>query len=129
MRCPVCRAEYRAGAVLCRRCGLDWSPLLSLRDQALAYHRRALAAFRERDYALAAQANNQALALTQDQTAFHQLRGQLLFLEGDFSGAAQAWRRALRLAPDGEAEKLLLGLHELSLSVAQDVSLDPNIGV
>lgn len=129
MRCPVCRAEYRAGAVLCRRCGLDWSPLLAVLDQALAYHRRALAAFGEGDYALATEANDQALALTPDQTAFHQLRGQLLFLGGDFSGAAQAWRRALRLAPDGEAERLLQGLQELFLSVAQDVSLDPKIGV
>ncbi|MBJ7901099.1 MAG: tetratricopeptide repeat protein [Cyanobacteria bacterium RI_101] len=128
MRCPVCRAEYRSGAVLCRRCGLDWSPLLAVLDQALAYHRRALAAFEGGDYALAAEANDQALNLTQDQDSFHQLRGQLLFLAGDFSGAAQAWRRALRLAPDGEAQRLLQGLQELLLAVAGDVSLNPTIG-
>ncbi|MFN5514597.1 MAG: tetratricopeptide repeat protein [Cyanobacteriota bacterium] len=125
MRCPVCRAEYRSGAVLCRRCGLDWSPLLAVLDQALAHHRRALAAFEGGDYALATEANAQALALVQNQDSFHQLRGELLFLAGDFSGAARAWRRALRLAPQGESSALLEGLRVLSVAVAREFASNP----
>ncbi|MGA7953387.1 MAG: hypothetical protein WCA07_07680 [Gloeobacterales cyanobacterium] len=115
MKCPVCRAIYRPASAskelgvesgenrlpsaLCRRCGVDLSPLIHLHDQALWYHRQAIQAFKVGDYAAAATQNNQALALYSNNADFHALTGQLWALHGEFRQAINAWKKAQQLDP------------------------------
>jgi tetratricopeptide (TPR) repeat protein len=115
MKCPVCRAIYRPVSAskelgvergentlpskLCRRCGVDLSPLIHLHDQALWYHRQAIQNFKARDYAAATTQNNQALALYSNNADFHALAGQLWALQGEFRQAIKAWKKAQQLDP------------------------------
>ncbi|MBD2459921.1 hypothetical protein H6G89_02580 [Oscillatoria sp. FACHB-1407] len=120
MKCPVCRATYRATNVggqkpaigeespspdftptplNCRRCGVDLTPLIHLHDQAVWHHRQAIQAFQAGDYSAAIAQNNQALALHAHQADFHALAGQLWALQGDFAQAIAAWKIAHDLNP------------------------------
>lgn len=98
MKCPVCRATYRSGAI-CHRCGVDLTPLIHLHDQAIWHHRQAIQAFQSGDYATAIAHNGQAITLHTQQPDFHALAGQLLALQGDFPKAIAAWKIAQRLDP------------------------------
>ena len=116
IKCPVCRAVYRptkaklfvaasaeevrtALASVCRRCGVDLSPLIRIHDQALSYHRQALQFLQQGDYSKAKRNNEQAIALHQNSADFHALAGQLWALEGEFSLAAVSWQKAVDLNP------------------------------
>ncbi len=106
MKCPVCRATYRAPessqpieSKPCRRCGADLSPLIRLHDQAIGYHRRAIERLVAGDLFAAIAANNQAIALHSKQPQFHALAGQLWALQGDFGQAWRSWRLAQKLDP------------------------------
>ncbi|HEY9641972.1 MAG TPA: hypothetical protein V6C57_15905 [Coleofasciculaceae cyanobacterium] len=104
MKCPVCRATYRspgqtedAAASLCRRCGVDLSPLIQIHDQSIWHYRQAVEAFKAKDYAAAAHHNHQALALDRHNADFHALSGQLLALQGELGQAIAAWKIARQL--------------------------------
>lgn len=112
MNCPVCRTVYRPlrgdgekSAVLspqspiCRRCGVDLSPLIQIHDQALWYYRRALCLLADGNYTEAKAINEQALALHHGNADFHALAGRLWALEGELQQAIASWRRALMLNP------------------------------
>jgi tetratricopeptide (TPR) repeat protein len=122
MRCPVCRAVYRAPQhqaeslddsahqILCRRCGADLTSLIHLHDQALWHHHQAIVFFRQRNYAQARVCNDWALALHSQQPNFHALAGQLWALEGNFAPAIAAWCTALHLDPENITAKAGLQL-------------------
>jgi tetratricopeptide (TPR) repeat protein len=115
MKCPVCRATYRASEPKenlrpddrhsipklyhCHRCGVDLSPLISLYDQAIWHYRQAIQFFKAGDYAVATAQNNQALALQSTNADFHALAGQLWALQGEFRQAIAAWEKAQQLNP------------------------------
>ena len=122
MKCPVCRATYRSsrvraqGAVTredanlytqspipktlnCHRCGVDLSPLISIYDQAIWYHRQAIEALQAGDYLTATIWNNQALALYTNNADFQALAGQLWAVQGEFRQAIAAWKKAQQLDP------------------------------
>ena len=121
MQCPVCRAVYRPAkdkllaadsesasksvevriplASVCRRCGVDLSPLIRIYDQALWYHRQALQHLQQGDYSEARGYNERAIALHQNNADFHALSGQLWALEGEFGLAVASWQKALRFKP------------------------------
>jgi hypothetical protein len=52
LRCPVCRAGFRATA-LCSRCGADLTRLMGLAASAWRFRESARRALRERDFAAA----------------------------------------------------------------------------
>jgi tetratricopeptide (TPR) repeat protein len=104
MKCPVCRATYRkseppAKPKLCHRCGADLSPLVALLDQAIAYHRRAIAQFTAGDWAAAMVDNDQAIALYSQNPSFHAFAGQLWALQGKFGQADRSWQLAEAIDP------------------------------
>ncbi len=109
MKCPVCRALYRRSekgetsnspsTYLCRRCGVDLSPLIRLHDLAIWHHCQAIQALRSGDDLGAMQRNDRALALYANHADFHALAGQLLALQGEFGEAISAWRKAQQLNP------------------------------
>ena len=116
MKCPVCRAPYRPASAssaadsdaahanpalrsaLCRRCGVDLSPLIQLHDRAIWHYRQAIQAFRAGDYAVAIASNDQAIALWSN-ADFHAFAGQLWALQGEFLQAIAAWKIAHQLDP------------------------------
>ncbi|MBE9181529.1 tetratricopeptide repeat protein [Oculatella sp. LEGE 06141] len=137
MKCPVCRATYhpasrnrkpsgnednaslRASSPLCRRCGVDLSPLIHLHDQAIWHHRQAVQAFKAGDYPTAMSRNDQALALHFNHADFHILAGQLWALQGELGKAIAAWKKAQQLNPDHPmASALLQCLMEVANSQA-----------
>jgi Flp pilus assembly protein TadD len=99
MKCPVCHASYRPPAVFCRRCGVDLSPLIRLRDQAVWYHQQAIQCLQAGQYAEAIAQNDQAIALHYQQAEFHALAGQLWALQGVFDRAITCWQTAQALDP------------------------------
>jgi tetratricopeptide (TPR) repeat protein len=108
MKCPVCRATYRAsesttekaaGAKSCHRCGADLSRLIALHDQAIGHHRRAIAQLAVGDLTAAMIANNQAIELHSQHPQFHALAGQLWALQGKFGQATRSWQFAQKLDP------------------------------
>jgi tetratricopeptide (TPR) repeat protein len=109
MKCPVCRAIYRSSekienltpssAYLCRRCGVDLTPLIHLYDQAIWYHHQAIQAVQSGDYQGSMYRNNQALALYANHADFHALAGQLWALQGELGAAIAAWQKAQQLSP------------------------------
>jgi Flp pilus assembly protein TadD len=108
MKCPVCRATYRAsesttekavGAKSCHRCGADLSRLIALHDQAIGHHCRAIAQLAAGDLTAAMTANNQAIELHSQHPQFHALAGQLWALQGEFGQATLAWQLAQTLDP------------------------------
>ncbi len=105
MNCPVCRAVYRPNpqSPICRRCGVDLSPLIQIHDQALWYYRRALRLLADGNYAEAKATNEQALALHHGNADFHALAGRLWALEGELQQALASWRRALMLDPQNRS--------------------------
>lgn len=109
MKCPVCRAPYRASekvensnpvsTYFCRRCGVDLTPLIHLHDRAIWHHHQAIQALQARDLQAAKQSNDRALALYGDRADFHALAGQILALQGEFISAIAAWQKALQISP------------------------------
>ena len=99
MKCPVCHASYRPPALLCRRCGVDLSPLIRLRDQAVWHHQQAIQYLEAGQYAEAIAENDQAIALHHQQAEFHALAGQLWALQGKFDRAIDDWKTAQALDP------------------------------
>jgi Tfp pilus assembly protein PilF len=109
MKCPVCRATYRPSGdrssaadeadLLCRRCGVDLSPLIQIHDRAVWHYRQAIQALQARDYAAAAHHNHQALALDRHNADFHALAGQISALQGDLWQAIASWKTARQLDP------------------------------
>lgn len=102
MKCPVCCAIYRPAvppSYLCRRCGVDLSPLIDLHDRAIWHHRQAIASFKAGDRAAATRQNDLALALYPNHHNFQAFAGQLRALEGEFATAIAAWKQAQQLAP------------------------------
>ena len=102
MKCPVCRATYRPQVPpnqVCRRCGVDLSPLIALHDRALWHHRQAIASFQAGDRAAAAIQNDRALALSPNHPDFQAFAGQLWALQGELSLAISAWKKARQLHP------------------------------
>jgi tetratricopeptide (TPR) repeat protein len=118
MKCPVCRAIYRSSAkgenlnlpsaYLCRRCGVDLTPLIHLHDQAIWYHHQAIQALQSGDYRLSMYRNNQALALYASHADFYALAGQLLALQGELGAAIAAWQKARQLSPQHETASACL---------------------
>ena len=115
MKCPVCRALYRPAAqreaaatstasveaapsTLCRRCGVDLTPLIRVHDQALWHYRQALHHLKQQQYAEAHAQTDQALALQQN-ADFYALSGRLWGLQGEFGRAVAAWQQARQLNP------------------------------
>jgi tetratricopeptide (TPR) repeat protein len=106
MKCPVCRATYRAPkssppteSKPCHRCGADLLPLISLHDQAIGYHRQAIGQLAAGDLTAAMAANDQAIALHSQHPQFHALAGQLWALQGNFGQAWRSWQLAQQLDP------------------------------
>jgi hypothetical protein len=106
MKCPVCRATYRLPEASpptetqsCHRCGADLSALIALHDQAIGYHRQAIAQFVAGDLAAAITANNQAIKLHSHHPKFHAFAGQLSALQGEFGPAIRSWQLAQTIAP------------------------------
>ena len=112
MNCPVCRAVYRPSrergnrgegenpqSPICKRCGVDLSPLIQVHDQALWYHKQALRLFADGNYAEAKATNEQAIALHHSNPDFHALAGRLWASEGEMQQAIVSWRQTLRLEP------------------------------
>jgi tetratricopeptide (TPR) repeat protein len=109
MKCPVCCATYRPpeksenstppSTYLCRRCGVDLTPLIHLHDRAIWYHYQAIQALRSGDDREAMHRNDRALALYANHADFHALAGQLWALQGEFGAAIAAWRKAQHLNP------------------------------
>ena len=127
MKCPVCRATYRSpeksenstppSTYLCRRCGVDLTPLIHLHDQAIWYHHQAIQALRSGDYREATHRNDRALTLYANHADFHALAGQLWALQGEFGAAIAAWQKALQLSPQhATASACLQFLATLDLS-------------
>jgi Flp pilus assembly protein TadD len=121
MKCPVCRAIYRVrtaspttentvGAQPCHRCGADLSALIALHDQAIGYHRQAIAQLAAGDLTAAMTANHQAIALHSQHPQFHALAGQLWALQGEFSQAGRSWQLAQKLAPQSATVSACLDL-------------------
>ncbi len=105
MKCPVCRATYRAIAPEsalsrpCHRCGADLAALIRLHDCAIAHYHQAIAYFAAGDLPKALAENNKAIALHSRYPAFHAFAGQLWALQGQFDQAIQAWQLAQKLDP------------------------------
>ncbi len=109
MKCPVCRATYRSSeksensnppsTYLCRRCGVDLTPLIHLHDQAIWYHHQAIQALRSGDDREAMHRNDRALALYANHADFHALAAQIWALQGELGAAIAAWQKALQLNP------------------------------
>jgi tetratricopeptide (TPR) repeat protein len=100
MKCPVCRATYRANPTIsCRRCGADLAALIQLHDQAIGHHRQAIAHFAAGNLATAIAMNAQAIALHSQQAQFHAFAGQLFALQGDLGQALRSWQLAKTLDP------------------------------
>ncbi len=99
MNCPVCNANYRPPAVLCRRCGVDLSALIRLHDQAVWHHRQALQQGQAGQYAAAIAHSHQAIALHSQSAEFHALAGQLWALQGEVAQAVGCWQTAQALDP------------------------------
>lgn len=106
MKCPVCRATYRVPESSqptetqpCHRCGADLLSLIALHDQAIGYHRQAIAQFVAGDLAAAITANNQAIALHSHHPKFHAFAGQLSALQGEFGAALRSWQLAQTIDP------------------------------
>ena len=97
MKCPVCRAVYRSSTGICRRCGVDLSPLICLWDRAIWHHRQALLQLQAGNLAMAKACNDQALALHRKNADFYVLAGRLLALEGDFLAASRCWKQAIAI--------------------------------
>ncbi len=95
MKCPVCRATYRSSNSLCRRCGVDLSPLIEIHDCAIGHHRQALRALKAGDIPNAVVSNDRALALNAGNAAFYALAGRLRALLGDLPAAIRFWQQAL----------------------------------
>jgi len=114
MKCPVCRAPYRPAPAplaaaseensaprssLCRRCGVDLSPLVQLHNQAIWHHRQAIQALKAGNADAAIASNNQAIALWSSNADFHAFAGQLWALQGELPQAIAAWEKAQRIDP------------------------------
>ncbi len=106
MKCPVCRATYRAAESAkptetppCHRCGADLSALIALHDQAIGHHRQAIAHFVAGDLTAAIAANNQAIQRHSQHPKFHALAGQLSALQGEFGPAIRSWQLAQTIDP------------------------------
>ena len=110
MKCPVCRAVYRSSNGLCRRCGVDLSPLIDICDRAIGHYRQALVALEAGDIAKATASNDQALALNANDAAFYALAGRLRALSGDLPAAIRCWQQALKLDPKHAAASQCLAL-------------------
>ena len=127
MKCPVCRATYRAGSqqtetepsMRCRRCGVDLSPLIQIHDQALWHYRQALHWLHHKQYAEAHNQIEQALALQAQNADFYALAGRLWALQGEFGRAIAAWQQACQLDPNhrvaGECLQRITTLRQLIL--------------
>jgi Flp pilus assembly protein TadD len=121
MKCPVCRATYRAqksaqltenavGTKPCHRCGADLSRLIALHDQAIGYHCQAIAQLAAGDVSAAMTANHQAIALHAQHPQFHALAGQLWALQGKFGHALQSWQLAQKLDPQNTTVSACLAI-------------------
>ncbi|MGG6268958.1 tetratricopeptide repeat protein [Leptolyngbya sp. AN03gr2] len=108
LKCPVCRADYRAKSTLyCRRCGVDLAPLIQLHDQAIWHYQQAIAAFEADDISTAQQQIERAIALHSRNATFHTFAGQLWALQGKFDHAIAAWKTAIDIHPDCSAQQAL----------------------
>jgi len=97
MKCPVCRAVYRSSNGICRRCGVDLSPLICIWDRALWHYRQALLQLQAGNLAMAKACNDQALALHRQNADFYVLAGRLLALQGNLSLASRYWKQAIAI--------------------------------
>ena len=109
LRCPVCRAEYRAStSSSCRRCGVDLSPLIQIYDQSIWHYQQAIVAFEADDFSTAQQQVDQAIALNSNSAPFHTFAGQLWALQGEFDRARSAWKIAAKIdSRDHKAQEAL----------------------
>jgi len=110
-------------ANLCRRCGVDLSPLIELHDQATWHYRQAIRAFQAGDYAAATVRNKRALVLYSGNADFHALAGQLWALQGDFRRAIAAWKTAQHLNPQHPTAGACLQCFHTGLG--QDRTVEP----
>jgi tetratricopeptide (TPR) repeat protein len=117
MKCPVCRAPYRAAESAiptemppCHRCGADLSALIALHDQAIAQHRQAIAQFVAGDLTAAVAANNQAIQLHSQHPQFHAFAGQLSALQGEFAPAIRSWQLAQAIDPQNTTASACLAI-------------------
>jgi Flp pilus assembly protein TadD len=117
MKCPVCRATYRVPessppteTQSCHRCGADLSSLIALHDQAIGYHRQAIAQFVAGDLAAAIAANNQAIKLHAQHPKFHAFAGQLSALQGEFGPAIRSWQLAQTIEPQNTTVSACLAI-------------------
>ncbi len=117
MKCPLCRAIYRAPVSSpppetqpCHRCGADLSSLVALHDQAIGYHRQAIAQFVAGDLVAAIAANNQAIALHAQHPKFHAFAGQLSALQGAFGPAIRSWQLAQTIDPQNTTVSACLAI-------------------
>lgn len=92
--CPACKAKY-AGIPLCRRCGLDLGPLISVLQQADAHTQKALQAFLEYDFVRMLIHARRTLSLRRTPDAL-QLNACAALLNQDFREALDLWSQIVR---------------------------------
>ena len=90
-RCPVCKAGLR-GAAVCRRCGVDLSPVYRAAEDARAHYRAAREAFL-RNAPQTMLAHAEAAFSKRQSPATGRLLACAAMLSGRYSLALRIWRQ------------------------------------